>query len=132
MALHLIVGFATEADAAAASRRLYNLSRPTVDPTHTEADTQFALGWRQHPTEAEWALDLRDDYSLPVSPILQADPELADPGVLVGLMTDPAATLAAVVGMERVSAAFILSAIKPALVLSPGDAGYDAWFAAGE
>lgn len=132
MTVHLIIGFPSEAAAMAVSAEFYNLSRPSFDPEKPSLGTLYALAWRKHPDRDEWACELRDDFDMPVSALLRADPERMTPEAIAPLLIDPAATVAALAARERIDAAFVLAHVKPALLLSPGDAGYDDWFPTSE
>lgn len=130
--MHIIIGFDSEATVKGGSAEFYNLSRPSFDPEKPRLGTLYALAWRKHPDRDEWAVELRDDFDMPVSALLRADPSRIAPEALAPLLTDPAATVAALALRQRIDAAFVLAHVKPALLLSPGDAGYDDWFPTSE
>lgn len=132
IAMHLIIGFPSEASAMAASAEFYNLSRPSFDPEKPSLGTLYALAWRSHPSDGTWAVELRDDFDMTVSALLRAEPERITPEAIAPLLTDPAATVAALAVSERIDAAFVLAQVKPALLLSPEDEGYSDWFPADE
>jgi hypothetical protein len=128
MGVYLIVGFTSEEAAANVSREFYNLSRPSSDQVKSTLVTQYAVGYRQHPENEEWACVVPEDFNIPVSPLFSATPSLLTPVHITPLLTSPATTVAALLNSERIGLDFILNHVKTEFLLNEETATEQGWF----
>lgn len=127
----LIIDFETETDALDVAAAIYNATRPTATKSPADA-ARHAFPAIRHPTTGRWALvAIAIDFAVHDS--LRADPSLIVPDPVLGpLIADAAAMVTALAQRERIDTAFVLSHVKPAALLAPGDEGYSDWFPAEE